>query len=109
MKFLVDNQLPPALSRYLAGQGHDSYHITEIDLDQASDVEIWAQARSRGLAIVSKDEDFLHLATSDPQGPPFAWVRLGNCRTPVLLAAFDRRLPQVIRALEEGQKVIEIR
>jgi predicted nuclease of predicted toxin-antitoxin system len=37
MKFLVDNQLPIALSRWLQNQGMVSYHVLEIYLDEATD------------------------------------------------------------------------
>jgi predicted nuclease of predicted toxin-antitoxin system len=30
MKFIVDNQLPPSLSRSLADAGHDSVHVAMV-------------------------------------------------------------------------------
>jgi predicted nuclease of predicted toxin-antitoxin system len=105
MKYLIDNQLPTALSRYLRTKGLESCHVAELAMDQATDREIWQHATSNGFAIVSKDEDFLHLSGADPGGPPFIWVRLGNCRKSELLAAltacchsFFRRSPRGIRS-----------
>lgn len=40
MKFLIDNQLPAALSRFLQAQGLESRHVMELGLDEASDLEI---------------------------------------------------------------------
>jgi len=40
MKFLIDNQLPVALSRFLQAQGLESRHVMELGLDEASDLEI---------------------------------------------------------------------
>jgi predicted nuclease of predicted toxin-antitoxin system len=37
------------------------------------------------------------------------WVRLGNCRTPALLAAFDGVLPDLRAMLEGDAQVVEIR
>jgi hypothetical protein len=36
-------------------------------------------------------------------------VRLGNCRKQALLSAFDALLLQLLTALAEGQRVIELR
>ncbi len=109
MKYLIDNQLPPALVRHLEEHGLECHHVAEIGLDEASDRDIWRHAAANGYAIVSKDEDFLHLASTDPSGPPLIWVRLGNCRKAAMLAAFDRVLPALIQALQEGNKVLEVR
>lgn len=109
MKFLIDNQLPIALSRFLQGQGLESRHVMELGLDEASDLEIWRYAEREGCVIVSKDEDFLHLANLGAGGPAVVWVRLGNCRKDPLLDAFARVLPEILSALQSGQKVVEIR
>ena len=59
--------------------------------------------------IVSKDEDFLYLAGHSESKVRFLWVRLGNCRTAALLAAFDRLWPLIESSLKAGDRVIEIR
>jgi len=59
--------------------------------------------------VVSKDEDFLHLANLAAAGPAAVWVRLGNCRKGPLLDTFARILPEILNALQSGQKVVEIR
>lgn len=71
MKFLVDNQLPLALARHLESHGLAASHVAEIGLDQATDDGIWQYAADGGFAIISKDEDFLHLSIADPNGPSF--------------------------------------
>ncbi len=109
MKFLIDNQLPIALSHFLQSQGQESRHVIELGLDEASDLEIWRYAETEGCVIVSKDEDFLHLAHRGAGGPPVVWVRLGNCRKGPLLETFARILPEILKALQSGQKLVEIR
>ncbi len=84
-------------------------HVVELGLDVTDDRTIRSYAAANGYVIVSKDEDFFYLAVSDPSGPPLVWVRLGNCRTAVLLAAFDRVLPSLIAALNSGQNIVEVR
>ena len=109
MKFLVDNQLPAALARFLSSRGHDAQHVLDLQMDEADDPNIWNHAAAQGRALVSKDEDFLHLANRPGATGAFVWVRLGNCRKQVLLAAFERALPALVTALEDGHRVVEVR
>lgn len=63
MKFLIDNQLPAAPSRFLISLDCDCVHVIEAGLAEASDIEIWRFACERNRIVISKDEDFLHLAS----------------------------------------------
>ncbi|MFE3446640.1 DUF5615 family PIN-like protein [Nocardia sp. NPDC059180] len=47
MRFVVDAQLPPAVARVLAEDGHDAVHVCDIGLLSAPDIEIWAEALRR--------------------------------------------------------------
>ncbi|MFM8330989.1 MAG: DUF5615 family PIN-like protein [Candidatus Methylumidiphilus sp.] len=109
MKLLVDNQLPTALARMIEASGIPACHVRDVGLDTASDREIWRYAKTHGFTVVSKDEDFLHLAKRDTAGPALVWARLPNRRKAELLASFQAVLPQLVAALESGQKVVEIR
>ncbi|MFP6903369.1 MAG: DUF5615 family PIN-like protein [Verrucomicrobiia bacterium] len=104
----MDNQLPVALARHLNGLGHDACHVLEINLAESSDREIWHHAIEEGRVMVSKDQDFFHLANAADEGF-LVWIRLGNCRKPDLLAALDRCLPQLEAAVGAGHRVMEIR
>ncbi len=109
MKFLVDNHLPLALSRFLAERGLDCEHVLDAGLASAPDSEIWQYASETGRIVISKDEDFLYLAHKGESSAGFIWVRFGNCRTSALLRALDRLWPRVEAALESGERVIELR
>ena len=109
MIYLIDNQLPVGLVEHLQALGLDTVHVSACGLEQSSDQEIWNYAKAHNCVIVSKDEDFFHLSGTDASGPPFVWVRLGNCRNAVLFAAFDGVLSHLIQAINAGAKVVEIR
>jgi predicted nuclease of predicted toxin-antitoxin system len=110
MTFLVDNQLPSALTRYLVANGWECTHVQDVGLESAEDVTIWHYAKERGLTIVTKDEDFQALANRQGSIPPqVVWVRLGNCRKAALLDAFSQILPALREMLAAGDAVIEIR
>jgi predicted nuclease of predicted toxin-antitoxin system len=107
VKFLVDNQLPVALARWLSAQGHEARHVLELGLEETSDKEIWRQAVVEDYVVVSKDEDFFHLATRATQGK-LVWVRRPNCRKQALLAAFASALPAVEQAIHDGHRIVQL-
>jgi predicted nuclease of predicted toxin-antitoxin system len=85
VKFLVDNQLPSALAHFLRSRGLDCQHVLDVGLAEAPDSEICRYAEDQGRIIVTKDEDFLYLASRPKSQIKVLWVRLGNCRTKTLL------------------------
>jgi len=110
MRLLVDNQLPVALARFLSAHGLDSVHVHDVGLEAADDRVVWHYAKRECMVIVTKDEDFQALANRQASVPPqVVWVRLGNCRTAALLAAFSSILPALRASLESGNAVVEIR
>jgi len=80
MRFLIDAELPPALARRLAKQGHEAERVADRALAAASDEQIWDFALQRAAVIVTKDEDF----------------------------AQRKALADVLSALERGEGLIEL-
>ena len=109
MKFIVDNQLPVSLAQYLRKRGFDCQHVLEAGLGDVLDSEICRYAELQERIIISKDEDFFYLAKQRAARIKVIWVRLGNCRTSALLAAFERSWPTVESSLKAGDRIIEIR
>ena len=80
MKFLVDNQLPAALARFLTSRGVDCLHVADVSLADASDAGIWEYASRNDCVVISKDEDFLYMANAPSTKARLIWIRSGNCR-----------------------------
>ena len=108
MRFLVDAQLPAALARWLAAEGHRAEHVADIGLASAPDKAIWDYALAAGAIIVTKDEDFSQLKALKVGGPTVVWIRLPNTRKQQLLLWFENALPMLLRALERGETLIEL-
>jgi predicted nuclease of predicted toxin-antitoxin system len=89
VKFLIDNQLPESLAKYLCTKGHDALHVLNVGLASAKDGEICKYAAEHALVMVTKDEDFSRQAILPGAAIQVVWVRLGNCRKSALLAAFE--------------------
>ena len=106
MKFLVDNQLPMALARWLQNHGFDTAHVLDLGLDAAQDIAIWERAVAEGRIVVSKDEDFFHLANRPGDSGCLLWARFGNCRTPALIARFENSWPGIEQAFSRGHRIV---
>ncbi len=109
MKFLVDNQLPLALARALTEKGFDCEHVFELGMARASDIDIWRYAISKDRVLITKDEDFVRLVSASTNAGKLIWVRLGNCRNEVLIAAISSKLDEIIATLELEGNIIELR
>jgi predicted nuclease of predicted toxin-antitoxin system len=109
VKFLVDANLPPALARWLASEGHEAHHVVDFGMEATSDRAIWARARELDACIVTKDEDFILLQALDRAGPAVVWIRIGNAVRSVLLQRVPTLWPAVVSAIERGEKVVEVR
>src|ERR1041385_1175826 len=105
MRFLVDAQLPPALSRWLGERSP----VRELGLREADDGSIWNFAAAGDWTIITKDEDFVARCIGNPAAPAVVWLRIGNCTNRVLFAWLDPMLPEIKNRLNQGEKLIEIR
>lgn len=105
----MDNQLPAALAKLRVSRGQEAVHVLEVGLDAAKDEEVWKQAAQNSMVLITKDEDFSRRASRPDASVQVVWVRLGNCRKAALFSAFDSVLPQLLAALEAGNKLVEIR
>ncbi|MGC2657250.1 MAG: DUF5615 family PIN-like protein [Bryobacteraceae bacterium] len=78
MNLLIDNQLPPALARFIESELRCSaIHVADVGLRDASDAEVWQYASTTGSILVSKDEDFATMVLRAPTAK-LIWVRVGN-------------------------------
>ena len=109
MRFLLDAQLPPALADWLREQRHHAEHVLEIDLAQKDDNAVWAHAARAGAVIISKDEDFAEWIKRGRTGPYVVWLRIGNCSNRALREWLEALLPSILKKLEEGERLIEVR
>ena len=109
MRFLIDTNLPKALSHWINSKGHSSEHVLDLNLAQAKDNVVWRRAQATDAVIVSKDEDFADLVRRSTEGPQVVWLRTGNgTRRDLLL--FLEPLWNVIEArLVTGERLIEVR
>jgi predicted nuclease of predicted toxin-antitoxin system len=109
MRFIIDAQLPPALARMLTEHGYVAEHVTDIGLRDADDSPIWHYALQHQTIIVTKDEDFPHRLSQSVTAPVILWLRIGNTSRKALLQWFEPLLPSIIKHIQQGDRLIEVR
>ena len=109
MRLLIDTQLPKALAPWLRQRGFEAEHVLEAGLAQSKDNILWRYAQEQQAAVMTKDEDFAEWVRRGRPGPPIVWLRIGNSSTEALLQWLEVLLPQIMRKLEQGERLIEVR
>ncbi len=109
MRFLVNAQLLPALARWLGERSLSATAVREIGLRESDDGSIWNFTKVGGWTVITKDEDFVARCVGDLAAPAVVWLRLGNCTNRVLFAWLEPFLPETLRRLSAGEKLIEVR
>jgi predicted nuclease of predicted toxin-antitoxin system len=108
LRFLIDQQLPPALADWLRSDGVDAAHVRDLGLKTAPDRQIWSAASEGGAVVVTKDQDFVKLLMASEKAR-LIWIRVGNCPTHVLLARFSSQWPRIQGRLRLGDRMVEVR
>ncbi len=108
MKFLLDQNMPVVLAKWLEARGHQAEHVKRLRFHEADDLAIVLHARRTGAIVITKDSDFQRLAAPPPQGPQIVWVRLGNTTNPELFEVWEPLWPSIEQALMDGETLIEV-
>lgn len=108
MKFLVDEQLDPALARVLRTRGFEAAHVYELGLTGTDDLAIWRHACAHDWIVVTKDSDYADLLKRAPPHCPVLWVRLGNLRTRPLVDAIFPQWDRVVAEFQGGSMLVVI-
>ena len=75
----LDNQLPPALAAWMrATLGVECLPIRDLNLQRASDPEIFTAARATKVVFMTKDDDFVRLVEHHGPPPQVVLVTCGN-------------------------------
>ena len=107
LDFLIDAQLPPALTGWLEGRGHTAEHVRDVLTGQAPDSWIATYARQRGRVLLTKDDDFA--LRFPPTDYTLVWLRCGNMSNGGLREWLSLRWSMVEERLVAGELVVEVR
>ena len=75
MKLLFDENLSRKLVRRLSELYPSCAHVSDFDLTERPDGDIWKFAQRKGFTIVGCDTDFYEFATRIGPPPQVVWLR----------------------------------
>jgi predicted nuclease of predicted toxin-antitoxin system len=96
MKFIIDAQLPLALSKYLKGRGFDVIHTDDLPKKEfTTDTEIREISVRESRILITKDSDFLD--SFYVKGIPHKLLleSTGNIKNKALLSLFDSNIEKL--------------
>ena len=95
MSLLFDQNLSRQLPALLAAEFAGCEQVLLAGLGTSNDRAVWAYAAGRGLAIVSKDSDFVQLSAALGPPPKVVWLRVGNGPTRAVAALLQTRAADI--------------
>lgn len=81
MKLILDENISSKLVKYLLKKFPDSTHIDFLNMQGATDTDIWQYAKTQHFIIVSKDNDFRQRSFLYGAPPKVIWLSVGNSGT----------------------------
>ena len=109
MTLWIDNQLPPTLASWMrATFSIDCLPVRDLNLQRATDPEIFAAARGANVVVLTKDADFVELLEKHGPPPQVVLVTCGNTSNARLRRLFQMAWPAVVTMLERGEALVEL-
>ncbi len=85
MKLLFDQNISFRVVRELQNYFPEAKQVRELNLENATDRQIWDYAKQNGYTIITFDSDFIDLTVLSGIPPKVIWLRFGNTSTDNLI------------------------
>ena len=109
MTLWLDNQLPPALAGWMrATTSIECVRVRDLNLQRASDHEIFAAARHANVVVMTKDADFVELLEQHEPPPQVVLATCGNTSNARLRRLVQTAWPAILAMLERGEVLVEL-
>ena len=99
MKLLLDENLSRRIAPFPQTAFPGSTQVSLLDLEGASDSEIWRYAKDNGFVIVSRDSDFQERAMVSGHPPQVIWLKIPNRSKTVVLNILLEHHAEIEQAL----------
>lgn len=101
MKFIIDAQLPFALTRYLEQKGFDVIHTDDLpNKEYTTDNEIREISVKENRIVITKDSDFLDSFYVNSIPPKLLLVSTGNIKNKALVRLFDSNIEKIVELFD---------
>ncbi|WP_069129907.1 DUF5615 family PIN-like protein [Rhodohalobacter halophilus] len=110
MKLWIDAQLSPAIAAWINRTFDDieAESVRSLGLRDATDPEIFEEAKKANVIVMSKDDDFIQLIEQRGTPPKLIWVTCGNTSNARMREILSSALRKAIELLQSGENVVEI-
>ena len=81
MKLLFDQNISFRITKKLQSYFPGCLHVSECNLNNREDSDIWEYAKKKNFAIVTFDADFYDISIINGHPPKIIWIRIGNLPT----------------------------
>ena len=109
MRFLLDENMPPAFTDWLVKRGRDAEHVRDVGLRASPDASVWLRAADRDAVILTKDRDYRIRRLAAQRGPVVVWFNFPNMRLSAFMVAVSHRWTEIERRIGEGEVLVEVR
>lgn len=110
MTIWIDAQLSPLIASWINANFPKltTKPLNAIGLRDATDDEIFRQARKANVVVMSKDYDFVRLIEMHGTPPKLIWITCGNTSNAHLCEILSSALQQAIDLLSKQENIVEI-
>ncbi|ADE12700.1 DUF5615 family PIN-like protein [Sideroxydans lithotrophicus] len=109
MKLLLDENLSRRIVPFLQTAYPGSSQVALLNLEGASDSEVWQYAKNNGFVIVSRDSDFQERSLVAGHPPQVVWLKIPNRSKTVVLNILLDHHTEIEQALfEQNLACVEI-
>ncbi|MBK6522822.1 MAG: DUF5615 family PIN-like protein [Sphingobacteriaceae bacterium] len=91
MKLLFDQNISFKVAKRLQDIFPDAKHISDLGLQNYTDLDLWNYAKVNDYTIVTFDSDFNDLSTLKGFPPKIIWLRTGNTSKNNLIELFHAK------------------
>lgn len=103
VKLLLDENLSHRLVPALEAAFPGTTQVVLAGLSGADDRSVWAYAKAHGFVLVTKDDDFHHLATLYGAPPVVVRLAFGNCSNARVIEALLAHKTALAELLDQGE------
>ena len=105
----LDAQISPRLCSWIAQRfAVEAVHVRDLGLREAEDPQIFERARTAGVVVLTKDQDFVELVRRLGTPPQVLWLTCGNMPNARLKAVLLGTLRDALDLLHQGEAFVEI-
>jgi predicted nuclease of predicted toxin-antitoxin system len=110
MTIWIDAQLSPFIAAWINANfpGLNAKSLRSLGLRDASDHQIFQQARKADVILMSKDYDFVKLIDLHGSPPKLMWITCGNTSNARMCEILKGSLQKAIDLLQNDERVVEI-